>query len=224
MVLLLVLAAPLAYKAAARTGENICVDVRARWFYGVLGVKYIYKDNIADQQFYIFNRKIKNEPKQIKKDATGRGPDEKKRYKEDKVKSERTTTKRRKKTEEKKSETGTGFLSVIKNYPDKKALLSKTLLLVKQLLKTARPKYFKLGGEIGFDAPHHTGYLLAFLGVVRGMRGFDIDITPDMKGRAFDITLNANGRVSLMGLCLPVAAFALSRPVRRLIGNYIKNK
>ena len=220
IILLLILAAPFTYNASVAKREKTSVDVRARWFYGIIGVKYRYKNNTADNQLYFLNWKIHNADRR-EGHKTVHKPDEKKRKPEEPgTKIKKTYVK---KTPE-RPETKSNPLAELIHYPAKKELLEKTLLLSKRLFKIIKPKYFNLSGEIGFESPHHTGYLLAALGIARGLKGINIDVTPNMEDSVFDFDLNARGYVTLLGLCIPFAAYALSRPVRRAIGKYIKNK
>jgi len=135
IITLFILAAPLSYKVVAYTGEKTCVNIKARWLYGILGVKYLYKNSVSDNQVYLFNWKLKNEPKQIKKDETRHKPKNEKVHKNDAVNIKKTVAKRDKHTPEAEVKTKTNFLSVFKHYPDKKILISKTILLIKRLIK-----------------------------------------------------------------------------------------
>jgi len=233
-----IMIAPLSYKVLALTGAKKSACVKARWLFGIVGVKAIYKNSETTVTTYVCGFALKNKPKNKK-------PKKHEKPEPDNKQSEHTTddettietnardknpkraiikkSKRKKNAGEKK--TGfTQFINEIIIYPDKKPLIDKIKLLIKRLYRTAKPKYFYLGGEVGFDSPHHTGYMLAALGMLRGMKNLNIDITPNMEEKAFDIILKINGRMTLFGLSLPVLLFIFAAPVRRIIKTHRQNK
>lgn len=101
-------------------------------------------------------------------------------------------------------------ISYYKNYPGRDEIISATWKLLKQLWRAAKPKKFRLDGDVGFESPHHTGYLFAVLGI--------LNLCPDGLRPSFDeklLCLNAEvrGHLNLWSILWPLFRYAIKRPI-----------
>lgn len=110
----------------------------------------------------------------------------------------------------------------IKDYPDRNIIIEKSLLLVKRVFKAIKPSGFALTGEVGFNTPDKTGKFLAAESIISAFLGFPFLVKGNFEKETLIIKLEVDGRFNFASLIFPVAAYILSRPIRKIIIEYLK--
>jgi len=227
MIPVLMLAAPFSYGAAVQTASgNLSILIKARWMFGAIGLTVRRDENADAVDFYIFGFKLKekNRKAKPKKEEPEKKETEIKKTKAEKnnvTKKSTVQTKKIKKSKKAKTEKKFSIFEFLRDN-DIKLLYGQTVLLIKRLLKKLKPKYFYAGGEIGFESPAVTGVFFGALGAVQGMKKINVKLTGNFNEEACELDVKLKGSFSLGGLLVPFARFALSKPVWKLIKEYIK--
>lgn len=108
---------------------------------------------------------------------------------------------------------------------DKKGIAQALARLLKRLIRGILPRGLFLKGTFGTGDPVTTGYLLALAGILTAKFGEDIQVSGDFtKECAEDIEVRVQGRIILGGLLWALAAFLLTKPVRRCIAYLWKKR
>ena len=101
---------------------------------------------------------------------------------------------------------------------DKKGIAKALWKFIKRMAKGILPGHLIIKGTFGTGDPVWTGYLLAMAGILKGKFGEDLEIKGDFaKGTAENIVVRVKGKIVPGYLLYSTLAFALAKPVRRLI-------
>lgn len=101
---------------------------------------------------------------------------------------------------------------------DKKGIAKALWKFIKRMAKGILPGHLIIKGTFGTGDPVWTGYLLAMAGILKGKFGEDLEIKGDFaKATAENIALRVKGKIVPGYLFYSTLAFALAKPVRRLI-------
>lgn len=101
---------------------------------------------------------------------------------------------------------------------DKKGIAKALWKFIKRMAKGILPGHLIIKGTFGTGDPVWTGYLLAMAGILKGKFGEDLEIKGDFaKATAENIVVRMKGKIVPGYLLYSTLAFALAKPVRRLI-------
>lgn len=101
---------------------------------------------------------------------------------------------------------------------DKKGIAKALWKFIKRMAKGILPGHLIIKGTFGTGDPVWTGYLLAMAGILKGKFGEDLEIKGDFaKATAENIVVRVKGKIVPGYLLYSTLAFALEKPVRRLI-------
>lgn len=101
---------------------------------------------------------------------------------------------------------------------DKKGIAKALWKFIKRMAKGILPGHLIIKGTFGTGDPVWTGYLLAMAGILKGKFGEDLEIKGDFaKATAENIVVRVKGKIVPGYLLYSTLAFALTKPVRRLI-------
>lgn len=101
---------------------------------------------------------------------------------------------------------------------DKKGIAKALWKFIKRMAKGILPGHLIIKGTFGTGDPVWTGYLLAMAGILKGKFGEDLEIKGDFaKATAENIVVCVKGKIVPGYLLYSTLAFALAKPVRRLI-------
>lgn len=101
---------------------------------------------------------------------------------------------------------------------DKKGIAKALWKFIKRMAKGILPGQLIIKGTFGTGDPVWTGYLLAMAGILKGKFGEDLEIKGDFaKAAAENIVVRVKGKIVPGYLLYSTLAFALAKPVRRLI-------
>lgn len=101
---------------------------------------------------------------------------------------------------------------------DKKGIAKALWKFIKRMAKGILPGQLIIKGTFGTGDPVWTGYLLAMAGILKGKFGEDLEIKGDFaKATAENIVVRVKGKIVPGYLLYSTLAFALAKPVRRLI-------
>lgn len=101
---------------------------------------------------------------------------------------------------------------------DKKGIAKALWKFIKRMAKGILPGHLIIKGTFGTGDPVWTGYLLAMAGILKGKFGEDLKIKGDFaKATAENIVVRVKGKIVPGYLLYSTLAFALAKPVRRLI-------
>lgn len=101
---------------------------------------------------------------------------------------------------------------------DKKGIAKALWKFIKRMAKGILPGNLIIKGTFGTGDPVWTGYLLAMAGILKGKFGEDLEIKGDFaKAAAENIVVRVKGKIVPGYLLYSTLAFALAKPVRRLI-------
>ena len=101
---------------------------------------------------------------------------------------------------------------------DKKGIAKALWKFIKRMAKGILPGHLIIKGTFGTGDPVWTGYLLAIAGILKGKFGEDLEIKGDFaKATAENVVVRVKGKIVPGYLLYSTLAFALEKPVRRLI-------
>lgn len=101
---------------------------------------------------------------------------------------------------------------------DKKGIAKALWKFIKRMAKGILPGHLIIKSTFGTGDPVWTGYLLAMAGILKGKFGEDLEIKGDFaKATAENIVVRVKGKIVPGYLLYSTLAFALAKPVRRLI-------
>lgn len=101
---------------------------------------------------------------------------------------------------------------------DKKGIAKALWKFIKRMAKGILPGHLIIKGTFGTGDPVWTGDLLAMAGILKGKFGEDLEIKGDFaKATAENIVVRVKGKIVPGYLLYSTLAFALAKPVRRLI-------
>ena len=101
---------------------------------------------------------------------------------------------------------------------DKKGIAKALWKFIKRMAKGILPGHLIIKGTFGTGDPVWTGYLLAMAGILKGKFGEDLEIKGDFaKATAENIVVRMKGKIVPGYLLYSTLAFALAKPVRRLL-------
>ena len=101
---------------------------------------------------------------------------------------------------------------------DKKDIAKALWKFIKRMAKGILPGHLIIKGTFGTGDPVWTGYLLAMAGILKGKFGEDLEIKGDFaKATAENVVVRVKGKIVPGYLLYSTLAFALAKPVRRLL-------
>lgn len=101
---------------------------------------------------------------------------------------------------------------------DKKGIAKALWKFIKRMAKGILPGHLIIKGTFGTGDPVWTGYLLAMAGILKGKFGEDLEIKGEFaKATAENIVVRVKGKIVPGYLLYSTLAFALAKPVRRLL-------
>lgn len=101
---------------------------------------------------------------------------------------------------------------------DKKGIAKALWKFIKRMAKGILPGHLIIKGTFGTGDPVWTGYLLAMAGILKGKFGEDLEIKGDFaKATAENVVVRVKGKIVPGYLLYSTLAFALEKPVRRLL-------
>lgn len=229
---------PVSYKLGAK---DVNVRFAVKWLFGVVKLKLEYIENNLSFNLLIFgkNRKTGEEKKQAEKEQarkkTQKANDREKKINaaEERIEKSGKKEKNDKNTANDANETPQNenrlkkIIDTFKsfyNYPDRKILVKKTLLLIKRLLRPIKPSKFYVNGVVGFNSPDITGKFLAVESLLVCFTGLPINIKGDFNRKHLNLNLSASGRFCFFSLVWPFAFYIFSKPVWKVVNKYLKNK
>ena len=243
LVLLLALFYPIGYRADADYDKRPYVTVRAWWLLHALSFAYVRDTGGEHMRIRVLGKLMGG--KRARK--AGNGPAKKAEEREP-VAVEITppekpagqpgtsTKKAEKKTPEKKEKGPPWWeklaaicrnaLAVLR-YPERQDIQRRAWVMVKRLLRALLPKRLRLTGVIGFESPDQTGMAIGAIYAVLGMApelGSRVLIQGNFQEPCLALRLRARGCLTVWALLFPLARFALSKPVWKLLKPYIFHK
>ena len=215
---------PVRYTVQANTAEG-CGKVRARYLFGLVRAEYVYVNGEG-------NPKIKILWKVVGESRPAHIP----------VVAIKTKIKKVKRVATKAKEAPAGALekfkkyfaiarekfAEIRDYPNRAIITELALASLKKMAAHMLPTRLNIKGEVGFTCPANTGMFFAGYGVTReflkNRRNRRIDIRPnfDTDTTVFNVTVMARGRIIPLRLLYIVAALAIKKPMRKLIGDLME--
>lgn len=112
-------------------------------------------------------------------------------------------------------------LKKILNYPNKKEIISLTILLIKRLIKCIKFKKIKININYGLNDPFKTGNIC---GIISTIIPFlpkkyikDINIMPDFEKEIFLANVELKCKTSLIKILLPIIIFISKKSIRKII-------
>lgn len=248
VVVLTALFVPFVYRFSAAFGgaqaqDGSAVNARISWLFGlvvldvadeirlkVMGVPFVLSSpksklstpepKYSQTQPFILNEQSKKESEKEINQETNQETNQ----------EINTGSKKRDKSSKKKVKQGrksnVSLVKEIINYPDKGIVLRELCKMLRDLLRTSAPGFFEISGRFGFDTPEYTGYVTAALSSVQPFLGrrFLVDMLPDFGRKHFEAVVNARGSIKVFSVIAPVARFAASAPIRRLIAGLLKRR
>lgn len=108
---------------------------------------------------------------------------------------------------------------------DKKGICKAMIRLLRRLAKGILPHELAFRGTLGTGDPVLTGDMLAVFGILKGKFGKNLVVRGDFSRMcAEDLFVSIKGKIVLGYLCYAMAAFVLTKPVRRLIQTIWKGR
>lgn len=108
---------------------------------------------------------------------------------------------------------------------DKKGICKAMIRLLRRLAKGVLPHELAFRGTLGTGDPVLTGDMLAVFGILKGKFGKNLVVRGDFSRMcAEDLFVSIKGKIVLGYLCYAMAAFVLTKPVRRLIQTIWKGR
>ncbi len=77
-------------------------------------------------------------------------------------------------------------IKYVKEYPNKKLMLSTIFKHIFKILKSFKPKYINIKGKFGLDNPADTGQLLGIISILDSFCYLNIDLQPDFDNECID--------------------------------------
>ena len=109
----------------------------------------------------------------------------------------------------------------ILNYPNKKEIISSTILLIKRLIKCIKFKKIKINIDYGLNEPFKTG---SICGIISTIIPFlpkkyikDINIMPDFEKEIFLADVKIKCKTSFIKILLPIIIFISKKSIRKII-------
>ncbi|QGT98823.1 hypothetical protein SYNTR_0230 [Candidatus Syntrophocurvum alkaliphilum] len=103
-----------------------------------------------------------------------------------------------------------------------KSLLRKDFIkegfgLVISIINIVRPEKLKINGNIGFDEPHYTAWLLAFSSAFNStFNNFDVNIVPVWGEEYFEAEIEVEGKITIILIVFRALKFVIAKPSRRV--------
>lgn len=110
------------------------------------------------------------------------------------------------------------------NYPDRKEIVSSLIKLTKRSLKILFPQKLNIDAEIGCDNPAVTGYVLALSSILVLYFGNNISVYGNFEKSVLNGEFQAEGKFSLFKIVWALLAFIITKPIRKIIWNYLRNR
>lgn len=110
------------------------------------------------------------------------------------------------------------------NHEFRKPIQTLIIKLIKRLIRALKPKSLNMDIEYGSDDPADTGIALAWTSILTLYFGDNVRVKGNFQEKVFNGIVNTEGKFTLWGILYPLAAFALSKPIRGIIWNYLKNR
>jgi len=235
LVLLIAAAAlfvPLRYRCKISKAEEISAFAKVTWLLHIFKFTFSYESG-AKTEFTIFGKHVDMSASEEKALEQKKPAPEKKTSaiksksvpQKARASAQKPNAKSNPKAKAQPSEPGVKErLKAIWNYPGKKEIWRLVKKLLLRLLRALKPKQVRIRGELGLGDPAETGKLFAWLSAIR-IVPLDIRLRPNFLESVQNIDFHLKGRLALWSLLWPLLAFALSKPIWKIIKSYIfKNK
>jgi len=214
---------PIRYSVNSQIGENNSTSVKVSYLFGLVGFVYEFEDGKSVSVFRLlwFRWVLGEDPTEnIKKSKSAVKASKAKQS----VKKEGNTQEE----PENDKQNIVDKLKAILTYPELKTIIK---LIFNALRKTCRvilPRRLRISGEVGFEDPSTTGFLMgAYEAGVGMLRLRDkINIIGNFTADSTIIRLNifARGSVSVARLSIPFIMLVIKKPIRTLIKDILWRK
>ncbi len=254
IALALLLFVPIKYNISAEKSTRLYANLEIKWFIKAIYFRYKISNKCKKVIFKVFGKtiyknkkdteeKIKREEEiqeetkeDIKKETHTK---ETKESKIDNIKAEKerkvtkqveTIIKDEKDkaedivTEEIKEDSVIQKLKNLWNYPDRKEIVDTSIKLIKRIFETLFPQKLDVNLEVGFDNPAITGYILALSSILTLYFGNTINVYGNFEKSTLNGKLDAEGKFRLYRIVWALLAFIITKPIRKIIWNYLKNR
>ena len=220
-----ILFAPIRYKFHADYQDKLGVYVKASWIWRAITV--IYDTGVSPAlTLKIFGRRGR-QPEKNKMDSDEKTHSNRKKNKTEgkkagkqKDKGKGSSPKGGKQGDKSKEGSSKGgnleeYWRRFREYPRKEALLKKTVLFMKRLLRALLPSKAEGECHFGFDDPSATGLVLGASHALLGAANLydHIRVSADFENKAFNLKCRIAGKITLWSMFWPLAAYVLSKPV-----------
>ena len=213
----IILFVPFRYKLNAGYQEKLDMHMKASWLWRIF--TFIYDTDAAPAyKLRIFGRAGKTA---LKTGSAERRDDERKTKRNDDRKTKQDDDRKTKRNRKE-----LGIKNTLKenfkenwrkaaDYPYKNALINKTVLLTKRLLKALLPSQADGECHFGLDDPGTTGVLLGAAHTLLGITDLynHIHISADFEKKILTMKCHIIGKITLWSLLWPFIAYTLSKPV-----------
>ncbi len=107
---------------------------------------------------------------------------------------------------------------------DLRAVIVRTLRLVKKLFKNTGFKVFEINGIIGFEDPSLTGKLLGIKSAAECIIPVNMNIDGDFNEKRLEGSAALSGRTNLFRILFPIAIYILRKPIRPIVIDYVRGE
>lgn len=216
MLILLLLCFPIRYKFSAKIDEKKDVRLKISYLFGFVRYIYLLDDQQNEGSLRILWFKFGN------KNKTGKKPSKKNFFEPKEIYSfVRKNLKKGAKNDAQDSKDSNLNLKDGLTLSEIKTIIKESVNTLKKLLLALRPGYFRFSGEVGLMCPADTAYLYGVFMAVSHFLGIskNISLHPVFQNDSFvwRIDTDARGSVNIYRLLFPLAALALSTPIKNMI-------
>jgi len=215
---LLLSALPIRYWVIAKTGEETAARAKARYLFGLLRAEYIYENGEGKLKvkcaWHEFGKRRKSAAK----------PEQPAQEVEQETDELPITSKVKH-----YYNTAISIYTKIRNYPNRPQITALFITYTKQTAIHILPRHLHITGEFGLPCPATTGQIFAAYGVAREFiktsHNRNVHIRPnfDTEKPIYNMQINTRGHILPIYLLYLTAALAIKKPIRKLIGDLIKN-
>ena len=211
LIIMLILFAPIRYKLNAAYEDSLDMRITASWI--LRAFTFIYETGAEPvSKFKIFGRARRKKGKSGPPNGDEAGKAKKPKGK----KAKRHTDEDKEESDDKSKGRGIReILGKFMDYPLKEALIKKTLLFIKRVLKAPRFKQADCACVFGFDDPSATGIALGAAHTALGLANLYryVTVSADFEKKYLCLNCHIMGKITLWSLLWPFMAYTLSKPV-----------
>jgi len=111
-------------------------------------------------------------------------------------------------------------IKYIYHYPTRHEVQRLTIKFIKDILRKLKPKVFKIDGEIGFDSPDTTGYVIGAL-YASPISRLGVNLKGNFEKEIFVVEGTMKGKIKLFPLLWITGRFLTKKPIMDLIKKLI---